>query len=367
MAALQKLSDTDLQALLVWFKKNQRDFPWRKNPNPYWVWIAEIMSQQTVMAALLPYFYRFMEKFPAVTDLANASEPEVLSAWTGLGYYSRARNVHRAAKHVVYDLKGKFPKTFEAWLELPGVGPYTAAAISSQCYGVKEPVWDGNLIRVCSRLEMHHDPHSVAFKVKTIEALREKIAHHDASAFNQAFMELGATVCTPKSPSCGRCPISNSCKAFKKNAVAEYPPPKPRKAAIDVQVRVLVRVRGKSPESWEAWLECREAKHWFGGMWDFPSELGGVTNPIIPFEAALTAKAKFVGKTKHTVTHHKISLEAWMRQDKEVPNKKGRWISLHDLVENKAPVPVATTARKVLKVLYKDLTRHDNLQAKLAL
>lgn len=320
-----------------------------------------------MMAALLPYFHRFMETFPKVDDLANASEPAVLAAWTGLGYYSRARNVHRAAKQIVNELGGKFPRTYEEWLELPGVGPYTAAAISSQCFGVKEPVWDGNLVRVCSRLDARADSHALPFKTEMIKALKSKIVDYDASSFNQAFMELGATICTPKSPSCGRCPISAACKAFAKNAVTQFPPPKPRKDAVVVRAKVIVRLRGDDPEHWEAWLECRDSKQWFGGMWDFPSELGGVEQPVMPFSPAQFSKANLIGNAKHAVTHHKISLEAWLSQEKSFVKGKGRWISLRDLVENKAPVPIATTARKVVKVLYKQLTRSNNSQATLAL
>lgn len=347
MAALQRLKHHDVDALLAWYEKNQRDFPWRKNPEPYWVWLAEIMSQQTVMAALLPYFYRFIEKFPTVKNLALAHEDEVLKAWTGLGYYSRARNVHKAAK-TIHAAKG-FPKTLGGWLELPGVGPYTAAAVVSQCFNVEEPVWDGNVTRVTSRLDARLDIWSTAYRAEMLDSLREKMVGHNPSYFNQSLMELGATVCTPKSPSCTRCPIQRACTAFKKNAVGEYPPPKPRKKNIELRCRVVVPLRERG-QSFEVWLTRRPEPFWFAGMWDFPSELGGVASSVIPLKILATKSATEFGVVRHQITHHKITLVGIVDQAACVVGD-GRWLSIDELLSDQSTVPLSTTARKVLKLL----------------
>lgn len=348
MTALQRLTNRDLKALLGWYAANQRELPWRQNPSPYWVWLAEIMSQQTVMAALLPYFYKFIEKFPNVQALARASEAEVLAAWTGLGYYSRARNVQKAAKKIVDDLAGEFPRTYEGWLELPGVGPYTAAAIASQCFGVREPAWDGNVTRVTSRLDARGDVwkgNSFANDMKN--ALRAKMPGYDASQFNQAFMELGARICTPKSPACHKCPLSSACAAYEKDATDRFPPPKPRKTNVELGARVQVRLRRKRG-GYETFIVQRPDSHWFNGMWDFPSELGGAAAPLVKVKSL--SKGHEFARLKHQITHHKITLIA-LAEFTSKANGEGRWIELDDLLGDAPPVPLSTTARKTLKAL----------------
>ena len=353
--ALQRLRARDIDALLDWYQKNQRDFPWRADPNPYWVWLAEIMSQQTQMATLVPYFHRFIAKFPNVSALARASEQDVLAAWAGLGYYSRARNVHRAARMIVEEHGGKFPVTVAGLLELPGVGPYTAAAVASQCFGVGEPVWDGNVVRVCARLEARPDALTSEFKLEMQNALREKMKGYDASSFNQALMELGATICTPKLAGCPRCPVQKSCRAFDQGVVETYPPPKPRKKTVDLRCRVHVRLR-KKKGILEAFLEKRADTHWFPRLWDFPSELGGVAQPVQVFDDNLDGATPF-GEVRHQITNHRIFLlgnvELLLRaNDSDNNSRCGRWIALDDLAEDHPPLPLSTTARKILKLLF---------------
>ena len=347
MAALQRLKHHDVDALLTWYKKHQRDFPWRKNPEPYWVWLAEIMSQQTVMAALLPYFYRFIEKFPSVQKLADAHEDEVLKAWTGLGYYSRARNVHKAAKAVIAN--GGFPQTLDGLLALPGVGPYTAAAVASQCFNVEEPVWDGNVTRVTSRLAARADIFTTAYRAEMQDSLRLKMAGRNSSHFNQALMELGATVCTPKSPSCGRCPLQGACLAFANDSVQKYPPPKPRKKNIELRCRVVVPLRVRGGEH-QVWLTRRPEPFWFAGMWDFPSELGGVASSVVSLENLALKSAVEFGAVRHQITHHKITLVGFVEHQARVVGE-GRWIGIDELLSDQTPVPLSTTARKVLRSL----------------
>lgn len=360
MAALQRLKEDQIAALVSWYKKNQRDFPWRKNPDPYWVWLAEIMSQQTQMSTLVPYFHRFLEKFATLRDLACATEEQVLSAWTGLGYYSRARNVHRAAQKIVNELKGIFPSDLEGLLSLPGVGPYTAAAVASQCFGIEEPVWDGNVNRVCARLDAREDVWNSEFRAEMENALREKMRGHNASDFNQALMELGATVCTPSTPRCGKCPIQNACLAVKSGEAEKYPRPKPRKSTLELKCRVWISLRQSPQGGYEALLERRPQSHWFGGMWDFQSELGGSEKPIQEIHRPIQKKGGAyisLGKVRHHVTHHKIVLEGWAEKLSSSTPKtsastvNARWITLDELTAENPPVPLSTTARKLLRPL----------------
>lgn len=365
MKALQRLKARHVDALVQWYSKNQRDFPWRKNPDPYWVWLAEIMSQQTQMATLVPYFHRFIELFPDVQALARAPEESVLSAWAGLGYYSRARNIHRAAKQIVDGLGGKFPCTFEQWLEIPGVGPYTAAAIASQSFGERVPVWDGNVIRVCSRLAARADSYSKPFQSQLQAELREHMSGRDASHFNQALMELGATVCTPRNASCGRCPLFDACEARKADAVASYPPPKTRKSQVELACRVHVTLRPGRDGGYEAFLQPRGQGRWFSGLWDFPSELGGIEKPLEKF-TSFPSGAREIGKVRHQITHHKIELIGWVElqgkpRQKTKPAADGRWLALEMLSDETPPVPLSTTAKKVLKLIYQTGAKTDQL------
>lgn len=364
MKALQRLKAPQIKALLKWYEKSHRDFPWRDNPDPYWVWLAEIMSQQTTMTALLPYFYRFIEKFPTVEALAKADEQSVLSAWAGLGYYSRARNVHRSAKIIVGERGGRFPESFEKWLELPGIGPYTAAAVASQCFGVKEPVWDGNVLRVCSRLERRSDVFEKTFRVEMEDALRQKMSNFSASEFNQAFMELGATICTPKNPECGRCPLSEICFSLKSSVVAKFPPPKPRIKNIEIKCRVFVKLFASKNGQYFAFVKKREGQVWFPGLWDFPSELGGLSKPIASIQELSTTAVEF-GEVRHQITHHKIHLKGLAEVvDKNNVEKKNsasseaeRWLSLEELTSDEPPVPLSSTAKKIVRLLLKSKTQ----------
>ncbi len=219
-----------LESLVSWFRRQQRVLPWREEPSLYRVWISEIMLQQTQVVTVLPYFERFIKTFPRVEDLARADEGAVMKAWAGLGYYSRARNLHRGAKMIASagGTKSGFPSTKEAWLEIPGVGPYTAGAITSIALGHPEPIVDGNVERVFARLRRLGRSSEVKYKAHLWELSRSAVVRAHAaklspSDLNQAWMELGATLCTPKNPRCGVCPIRPDCHAFKNDEVASYP------------------------------------------------------------------------------------------------------------------------------------------------
>ncbi|WP_396173192.1 A/G-specific adenine glycosylase [Flavobacterium sp.] len=212
------------KTLIQWYLQNKRDLPWRNSTNPYIIWLSEIMLQQTRVAQGLPFFLRFTEAFPTVFDLANASEEQVLKLWQGLGYYSRARNLHKTAKQIAFELKGEFPKTYNDLLQLKGVGEYTAAAIASFAYNENVPVVDGNVFRVLSRyFDIETDIASAGGKKEFTQLASELLPKGKANEFNQAIMEFGALLCVPKNPDCQNCVFNDSCLALQKKKVAQLP------------------------------------------------------------------------------------------------------------------------------------------------
>lgn len=212
------------KTLISWYLQNKRDLPWRNTVNPYPIWLSEIMLQQTRVAQGLPYFLKFTERFPTVFDLSNADEEEVLKLWQGLGYYSRARNLHKTAQIVAQDLNGKFPSTYKDLLKLKGIGEYTAAAIASFAYNENVPVVDGNVFRVLARyFDIETDIASSVAKKEFTALAQELLPKGKANVFNQAIMEFGAMQCVPKNPSCEQCVLNNSCLALKYKKVAQLP------------------------------------------------------------------------------------------------------------------------------------------------
>ncbi len=211
-------------SLIQWYLQNKRDLPWRNSVNPYHIWLSEIMLQQTRVAQGLPYFLRFTEAFPTVFDLARANEEQVLKLWQGLGYYSRARNLHKTAQYVAFNLNGIFPSTYKDLLKLKGVGEYTAAAIASFVYNEDVPVVDGNVFRVLSRyFDVETDIASAGAKKEFTSLAKELLPKGKANVFNQAIMEFGALQCVPKNPNCGSCVLNDGCLALQKKKVAQLP------------------------------------------------------------------------------------------------------------------------------------------------
>ncbi|MFC7775127.1 A/G-specific adenine glycosylase [Flavobacterium sp. GCM10027622] len=212
------------KTLITWYLENKRDLPWRNTTNPYHIWLSEIMLQQTRVAQSLSYFFAFTEAFPTVFDLANAEEEQVLKLWQGLGYYSRARNLHATAKHIAYKLEGNFPNNYNDLLSLKGIGEYTAAAIASFAFNEIKPVVDGNVYRILARyFGITTDIASTKAKKEFTQLASELIDPKKPALFNQAIMEFGALQCTPKSPNCSICPLNNSCLALAHKKVNELP------------------------------------------------------------------------------------------------------------------------------------------------
>ncbi|WP_109302260.1 A/G-specific adenine glycosylase [Aquimarina sp. AU474] len=210
--------------LITWYLQNKRSMPWRETKDPYRIWLSEIILQQTRVAQGLPYYLSFTEAFPSVFELANAKEDEVLKLWQGLGYYSRARNLHTTAKYVANDLNGVFPDNYKGLLNLKGVGDYTASAIASICYNEVAPVVDGNVYRVLSRYYGIETPINSTDGVKEFKKLASELIDHDKPAdYNQAIMEFGALQCKPKSPYCIVCPLNDSCESLKQGMVEKLP------------------------------------------------------------------------------------------------------------------------------------------------
>ena len=252
--------------LLKWFRKNARDLPWRKTKDPYAIWVSEIMLQQTQVDTVEPYYCRFLKRFPTVRRLARARLDTVLKLWEGLGYYSRARNLHLAAKTMVRDYDGNVPQTKQALLALPGIGPYTAGAIASIAFNEDEPLVDGNVIRVLCRLfRIRGNPKSGAVQKRLWRLAKELLPSGRAGRFNQAMMELGATVCAPRRPSCDACPLRKICSA-QEHGEQEILPYRASKGPLPRQ-EVVVGIIYKNGR---ILIDKRPPNGLLGGLWEFP-------------------------------------------------------------------------------------------------
>lgn len=312
--------------LLDWFDRHRRDLPWRRTKDPYAIWLSEIMCQQTQVATAVPYWERFLARFPDVGALAAAPLDDVLALWSGLGYYARARNLHLAAKAVVEQHGGSFPSSLEGLLSLPGFGPYTAGAVGSIAMGLDTPLVDGNVARVLCRLE-GWELGAEAAREKAWEIAPELVAKGRAGDWNQALMELGATVCTPASPACDGCPLRPHCAAARRGEPAKYPLPKERRP------RKLLRFAALAIRDGEAVLLVRRAdKGLFGGMWELPSiEVDAGSG-----EAAVRALARDlgtrrsperVGAVAQALTHRDVQVDVFtvVASLQELP-EGGRWV-----------------------------------------
>ncbi|HNW59715.1 MAG TPA: A/G-specific adenine glycosylase [bacterium] len=302
-------------ALLGWFSRAARILPWRENRDPYRVWISEIMLQQTQVKQVLPYYERFLARFPDVAALAAAPLDQLLKAWEGMGYYARARNLHRAAQEIVRAHGGRFPQEAAAVRALPGIGPYTAAAILSIAFGRPEVVVDGNVARVIARLSAVAEEAKSTAGRKRIEALAAAFFDPERPGdFNEAMMELGAVICTPRAPACPECPVAACCAARRKGDVEGYPVRRPAKAKPHYQIAAALIWRGE-----ELLIARRREEGLLGGLWEFP---GGKQQPGESLEeTAVRETAEEVGvcirvvekfmSVEHAYTHFSITLHVF--------------------------------------------------------
>lgn len=252
--------------LLAWFRRQARELPWRETRDPYAIWVSEVMLQQTQVATVVGYYRRFLERFPTIAALAQAPEAEVLRLWEGLGYYRRARQLHAAARRIVADHGGEFPRDPAAVRALPGIGRYTAGAILSIAFDAREPILEANTIRLVSRLLAYRgDPRSTAGQQPLWEAAARWLPRRGAGTFNQALMELGSLVCTPRAPDCPNCPLVALCPTMAGGWQAEIPPPSRRAASTAVrEAAVAVVHRGRV-----LIVRRHQARRW-AGLWGFP-------------------------------------------------------------------------------------------------
>src|SRR5205809_1305963 len=273
------------EGLVRWFNQNQRALPWRAAYDPYHVWISEVMLQQTQVETALPYYERFIQEIPAIEALARASEEQVLTLWAGLGYYRRARHLMAAAREIVAKHDGKMPSDYDAVLELPGVGQYMAGAILSIAFNKPYPVVDGNVRRVLSRVYGWTDDNP-----KQLWDAAEKLVNQaEPRLLNQALMELGAKVCSFRSPRCLLCPIQTSCAAFKTGMQDKIPPVKKRPAVVHVHLFAVIHRRGS-----------RYLMKPVDGMWEFPMF------PELP-----PGSFNKIGQCRHTITHHRLDVSVY--------------------------------------------------------
>lgn len=293
-------------ALLAWYEQNKRDLPWRQGVTPYRVWVSEIMLQQTRIEAARGYYERFMAAFPTVQDLAAADIDHVLKLWEGLGYYSRARNLHRCAQLVCGQYGGEFPASFEELRSLPGIGDYTAGAIASIAFGLPEPAVDGNVLRVLSRLTRFGDSIAGDRVKKQFRAeLRARIPEDRAGDFTSALMELGETVCIPGTPDCAACPLNAMCAAHMTGEETSYPVIPPKKPRRIEHRRVLLILCGEKTA-----LRRRPEKGLLAGLWEYPND----EEPDIP------AESEPCGEAKHIFSHVEWHMTGWiLHSDAELP------------------------------------------------
>jgi A/G-specific adenine glycosylase len=337
--------------LLAWFAARKRDLPWRRTRDPYRIWLSEIMLQQTRVAAVVPYYENFLARFPDMQALARAREEAVLSHWAGLGYYSRARNLLRAAQEIDARHGGRFPREYDAALALPGIGRYTAAAVLSIAYDEPLAVLDGNVARVLARLgAVRGDLRAPALWQK-LDAMAQKIlARKTPGDWNQAMMELGATICTPKSPKCGECPVAGWCRARKLGIEEQLPDARKKRAPVKITlaVAVLLDPHGRT-------LLVRQAGNdgaLFSRMWQFPAL---ETRPDVGSSLTQHLREKFGVKVvdgqmvrlktaRHAVTFREIRIEPFLIRVKRLPKIDG---ARTPLLGRFGRIPISSATRKI--------------------
>jgi A/G-specific adenine glycosylase len=361
-------------ALLGWFAQFQRDLPWRRSRDPYRIWISEIMLQQTRVAAVIPYYERFLERFPSVQALAAAPEEEVLRTWSGLGYYSRARNLQQAAKQIVAKYGGEFPRTRAKVLELAGIGEYTASAILSIAFAEQLAVLDGNVARVVARLDaLHGDLRGPGRWRDLQQRADELLARKEAGDWNQAMMELGATLCTPRAPQCLLCPVQRFCEASKLGIADEIPEKRRKRAAVVIRLAVAVFLdqgrrslllpppAGSNGNKAEDHVPSLVAK-----LWHFPtvSDSGNAESVLKKFlmgEFALKGSTLLafepLEKVRHTVTYRKIEVVPFLVRIKTLPTVSGAKAMQLDTILQE---PISNLTRKVARAAVKWLAPEKN-------
>ena len=337
--------------LLAWYRDNKRTLPWRvPNPDPYAVWVSEIMLQQTRIETVIPYYKKWMRLFPNIHALAGATEHDVLNTWEGLGYYSRARNLHKAAKIVVNQHAGEVPRDLDALRKLPGIGRYTLGAIASIAFGMDEPALDGNIRRVYARLFDITEPADSPAGDKSLWKLaKDHLPKGQAGDYNQALMDLGATICLPKNPRCLICSLMKMCKARENGTQTQRPVMKPKKVVPHyVHAAGVIVNRGK------VLLAQRPSKGLLAGMWEFPN--GRVDQDparglakVLKLEYSLKVRrGEALGFVQHAYTHFKVTVHAFECDFISMPkNGNPRWVPLKMLDD----YPMGKIDRQIAQII----------------
>jgi A/G-specific adenine glycosylase len=349
--------------LLGWFRQFRRDLPWRRARDPYRIWLSEIMLQQTRVAAAIPYYERFLQRFPDVHSLAAAQQEEVLCLWSGLGYYSRARNLQKAAQQIVARHGGKFPASLEEALALPGIGSYTAAAILSIAFGEKQAVLDGNVARVLARLGAIRgdirQPKRWQELQKTANDLLEPESPGD---WNQAMMELGATLCSPKSPQCLLCPVAEFCEGRRLGIAESLPEKRKKRATVEVTLAAAVFTDGKrrtllllSPKNSKVKNSADHVPTLVSRMWHFPTlpvngepagDLLAFLRKLFPCVQNRKWQLVPAGRVRHAVTYRAVTVLPFLIELKNLPRvPRAKRVPLSDI----SRLPVSNLTRKVAR------------------
>jgi len=356
--------------LLDWYDRHRRDLPWRGVDDPYKTWVAEMMLQQTRVSTVVDYYERWMERFPDVESVADAEVDDVLELWEGLGYYRRARFLHRSARKIVGEYGGELPSEADELEELVGVGPYTAGAIASIAFDRPTPVVDGNVSRVLARLHaIEGDPTDRANEKVFWELAGEMVDSGRPGDFNQAMMELGATVCTSQGPSCLLCPVREHCRAFAEGDPEAYPDTASRARQKPVDVVTCPVVADRSGSGAVTYVVKRDADGLLGGLWEFPTarldeedEPGAAVDELLADEPALheavAADGEDVGELTHLFSHLRMSIRIRTRYlDSAEPDVEDRdgledrgagWLSVDALDE----IPMSTAMRRVEREVF---------------
>jgi A/G-specific adenine glycosylase len=331
------------QALIEWHAAHGRhDLPWQQNRTPYRVWVSEIMLQQTQVTTVIPYFQRFLARFPDVQSLATAAEDDVLTLWSGLGYYSRARNLHRAAQIIATRHGERVPEDFAGLLALPGIGRSTAAAISVFAFGTRHAILDGNVKRLFARrFGIAGYPGDAKIAAALWRETEHQLPSRDIEAYTQGLMDLGATVCTRGKPRCDRCPIAPDCIALKNAAIKKFPAPRPRKTLPQRQTQMLVLLHAR-----QVLLEKRAPTGIWGGMWSLPEAAADADLVALCAEryGARVAAPVPMPALAHGFTHFKLDIAPQRLMVRQVALRAAApgvaWLSLEDALGAAIPAPV---------------------------
>lgn len=338
--------------LIAWQKQfGRHDLPWQNTTDPYAIWVSEIMLQQTQVAAVIGYYSKFMLRFPTIAALASASQDEVLQHWSGLGYYSRARNLHNAAQTIMDEHGGVFPQDFAVIQTLPGIGRSTAAAIASFAFGQMQTILDGNVKRVLTRYFAIEGWPGTPKIEKELWLLAENLLpESDIQAYTQGLMDLGATLCTRSKPQCQRCPLIETCEAFRQQRVSQLPMPKPRKTTPEKHTTMLILQHGD-----QVMLEKRPASGIWGSLWSFPElEQSDIDTHVVQQRFGVTVQVlTALPKLSHAFTHFKLHitpLQLTVSKQHSHASEPGQiWLTVEDAICAAIPTPV----RKILLSLRK--------------